>query len=208
MCSMLDSFQYTNIPFVPESSKLETIPRCGGNNCCPSPHGYNLAIMVQYVVGFICHRNTLLSPFQLLVFRCFSATLLPLSSLYGCMGLFCPSCKILHLPSLKPTGSLSAHCFSLSRSFRTASLPSSILTAPHNLVLCTNLQIMPSIPLSGLLIKMLNVLAPVLISEGCHKEAAASWILWLNTTLWAWWASQSLLFLNIHLPRANLPVYL
>lgn len=41
-------------------------PRCGRNNCCPCPHGYNFAITVQYAVGFA--TNTLLFPFQLLVY--------------------------------------------------------------------------------------------------------------------------------------------
>lgn len=119
--------------------------RCSGNNYHPYPHGSSLAI------GLICHRNTLLSPFQLvptetsLFFP--PASLLLLSSLYGYMGLFCLSWKTLHLSSLKtmrwphPVSPL----LQTERSPRLASLPSTILSVHQSFVLCINLQIMLSI---------------------------------------------------------------
>lgn len=106
--------------------------------------------------------------------RSFSATLLPLSSLCGYMELFYPSCKTLRLPSPEPMRSLSTHCFSLSRSPQN-SIPAlqHFDCSPEVSVVHKQWdrgQVMPRVPLSGLLIKMLHVLVQVSISEGYHKE--------------------------------------
>lgn len=140
----------------------------------------------QYVVGLIYHKTTLLSAFQPFTswdLQAFLfATLLPLSSLYGRLGLLCPTCKEFLLPGTPR--SLPSPYFSLSRSLRRASLCSSTWTAPHNVVPCTNSQIMPSLPLSELS-EMLNLLAAV--------STPAGWILHSEHSPWSLVGQQLLL---------------
>lgn len=51
-----------------KAPSLRQCPRGAGNNHCPWLPGYTLAITVQCALGLMCHKNTLLSPFQLPVY--------------------------------------------------------------------------------------------------------------------------------------------
>jgi len=97
------------------------------------------------------HCQLMLSFLSTSTAKSFSSGLLSihsLPSLYLCLGLPQPMCLTLHVTMLNFMRFARAHLSSLSRSLWTISLPSSVSTAPHSLVLSAKLLRVHLIPLS------------------------------------------------------------